>query len=360
MLLIVLALGCTEPAPPTRDTGPLASEPAPDTDSPKQPVEPPPLQLCINEVMASNTSSWLDDRGVATDWIELHNPGTADVPLGGWHLTDDEDEPFRHPLPDTLVVPAGGYLLLYADGDPLGGDLHLPFQLAADGEEVGLYRDDGEGELIAFDVQQPDVSIARQPDCCADATTCAGVALTSTPGLSNATALVNEDLVPAGSAWRYHASATPPPVDWHTLAFDDTGWPGGVGFLGFGDPHVSTIIPWGTDPAARITAFQFRHVFTVEDPSDIVRLYVDLARDDGAAVYLNEVEVVWSNLPLGPLEQGTLASAPIEVAEADYERFLIPRGLLVEGTNVLAVDVRQVSVSSADLGFDLALVAERP
>src|SRR3546814_14474560 len=81
-------------------------------------------------------------------------------------------------------------------------------------------------------------------------------------------------------------------------------------------------------------------------------------RDDGAIVYLNGVEVVRTNLPPGVITVGTYASAGVWGAEEQtYSTFDVPAGLLVEGTNVLAVSVHNESRSSSALSFDASLVA---
>jgi len=42
----------------------------------------------INEFLANNnTTTFLDDNNVRTDWIEIKNPGSSAVDLTGWHLT---------------------------------------------------------------------------------------------------------------------------------------------------------------------------------------------------------------------------------------------------------------------------------
>ena len=87
-------------------------------DTPTEPEEIARLtQLCINEFMADNNSSWLDDQGVASDWVELHNPTSESVSLFGFFLSNDEDDPFTHRLDDDLRIEAGEYLVnVYSRG----------------------------------------------------------------------------------------------------------------------------------------------------------------------------------------------------------------------------------------------------
>lgn len=121
--------------------------------------------VCINEFMAANSLTIPDDTGAYPDWIELHNLTDEDVELAGWGISDDLDDPFVHTLGDALFVPAGGYLLLWADGLPDLGDRHLGFRLSSDGEELGLYRPSGQAvNTLVYDSQVTDWSAARMPD----------------------------------------------------------------------------------------------------------------------------------------------------------------------------------------------------
>jgi hypothetical protein len=51
------------------------------------------------------------------DWIELKNNGGTAADIGGWHLTDELDEPEKWTFPAGTSIPAGGYLVwLAAEG----------------------------------------------------------------------------------------------------------------------------------------------------------------------------------------------------------------------------------------------------
>ncbi len=132
--------------------------------------------VALNEFLASNQNGLVDDSGGTPDWIELLNKSGSDVSLDGWFVSDDTEDPRRHGL-DGLTVPADGLLLLYGSGDTSIGEAHLPFRLRMDGEEVVLSNPDGIVDAIAYDAQEPDVSMARVPDGTGD-----WVAATPTPG----------------------------------------------------------------------------------------------------------------------------------------------------------------------------------
>ena len=157
------------------------------SDDTSTPVATAPidLQLCINELVADNATGWTDETGALVDWIELHNPTDGEVSLDGWYLTDDSEDRFAHPL-GGLSIPARGFAVFAADAQPAKGPLHLSFGLDQAGEVVGLFREDGAGELIAYGQTIEDFAWARSPDCCADVVGCMHESWLGSPGASNA------------------------------------------------------------------------------------------------------------------------------------------------------------------------------
>ncbi len=145
------------------------------------------IPLAINEFMASNSSTIADPQGDYDDWVEIYNYGDAPIDLAGMYLTDRLDEPMRWQVPrsasQSTVVPPGGYLLIWLDGDTDAPGLHASFSLAADGEAIALFAPDGTTLVdgITFAEQRPDVSYGRSPD----GTGPFGYMLTPTPGATN-------------------------------------------------------------------------------------------------------------------------------------------------------------------------------
>ncbi|HZO86648.1 MAG TPA: hypothetical protein VFC26_15625, partial [Verrucomicrobiae bacterium] len=160
-------------------------------------------------------------------------------------------------------------------------------------------------------------------------------------------------ILPAGSAWRYSADGTDQGTAWRSVSFNDAIWNTGPAQLGFGDGDEVTMLTPGI-----VTAY-FRHAFQSQ-LSGVSSLTVRLLRDDGAVVYINGVEVFRNNMPAGPVSYTTLATAAVGGAEESTEFIVaqIDPNVLVQGVNVVAVEVHQVTVSSGDLSFDLELIAE--
>ncbi len=97
--------------------------------------------LVINELMASNTGANADEHGDFDDWVEIANVGSSPIDLGGLGLTDHWEGVSDYVFPDTSLNP-GEYLVVWADDESGEGDLHAPFKLDGDGEDVYLIDND--------------------------------------------------------------------------------------------------------------------------------------------------------------------------------------------------------------------------
>jgi spore coat protein CotH len=126
--------------------------------------QPPPLY--INELMAINTHTVEDEHSDHDDWIELHNAGTEAIDLGGMCFSNNVGLTAQYTMPAGIIVPAGGYVVLWADGDGAGS--HLDFKLSGAGEYVGLFDSQARYyapiDAVYYDPQTPDVSWGRFPD----------------------------------------------------------------------------------------------------------------------------------------------------------------------------------------------------
>jgi len=64
--------------------------------------------VVVNEVMAN---SGITEQ----DWIELHNRSTEPVDISGWFLSDSASDYAKYRIPNSTVIPAGGYVTFYED-----------------------------------------------------------------------------------------------------------------------------------------------------------------------------------------------------------------------------------------------------
>jgi hypothetical protein len=168
-----------------------------------------------------------------------------------------------------------------------------------------------------------------------------------------------EPIVPARSVWKYLANGQDLGTAWRSPTYNDNDWPSGPGPFGYGDGDEATVVPCGPNApncgGAKYPTTYYRHAFQVADPSEHDLLRVRIQRDDGAAVYLNGVEIARSNLPAN----ATYDTLALEVVggseESEFFSFEVDPTLLRAGENVLAVEIHQQSLNSSDTSFDLTL-----
>lgn len=179
------------------------------------PAALPLAAVRLNEVVAWNASGLRDETGLLQDWLELYNPGTSPVDLGGWHLSDDRQLPAKWTFP-AVAIPAQGYLVVFASGQNravAGQALHANFKL-----------NKGGGSLALCNPQLQEVSaLPNLPKLASDQAYGPGLGNTRTPRSLSAANV--QWLVPGGpvaSAWQGGA------------AFDDATWNRGTWALGFG------------------------------------------------------------------------------------------------------------------------------
>jgi hypothetical protein len=131
----------------------------------------PPVNVFINEWMAQNSTTLADPvDGQFEDWIELYNAGNDPVDLGDYYMTDTLTNKTKWKIPDNTIIPAHGFLLVWADNENnqnngTNADRHANFAFSAGGEEIGLFTDSGlQVDAVVFGPQLNDVSQGRYPD----------------------------------------------------------------------------------------------------------------------------------------------------------------------------------------------------
>src|SRR3990172_1713404 len=165
-------------------------------------------------------------------------------------------------------------------------------------------------------------------------------------------------LVPAGAVWKYLDDGSNQGTAWRAPGFDDSTWKSGPAQLGYGDGDEATVVSYGPNSSAKYLTTYFRRAFSAANPVAFVSVTLRLLRDDGAVVYMNGVEVFRSNMPSGTISYTTPATLPIGGGdESTYVTTSLSPGVLVAGTNVIAVEVHQANGTSSDLTFNLELVA---
>jgi hypothetical protein len=83
--------------------------------------------LYINEVLISNTSNLIDENFEADAWVEIYNPNSFQVNLGGYTFSTLGGDSYTvlNSLPWETTVAGEGFLLFWLDGDMEQGGHHL-------------------------------------------------------------------------------------------------------------------------------------------------------------------------------------------------------------------------------------------
>lgn len=161
-------------------------------------------------------------------------------------------------------------------------------------------------------------------------------------------------LIEKGKNWQYFDLGLAPDSDWTSVAFNDSGWNSGNAQLGYGDGDEQTVLNFGGNPGNKFITSYFRHSFSIADTVGFQDLKAGILFDDGVAVYLNGQELYRNNLPGGVINYGSFALQAIPT-ENVFTSFVIPKGIVKPGLNVIAVEVHQVSPQSSDISFDFEL-----
>jgi PKD repeat protein len=165
-------------------------------------------------------------------------------------------------------------------------------------------------------------------------------------------------LIPYNGNWQYkdnNSDQNTTNPTWKTAPTLTPAWATGNAELGYGDGDEATIISFGANAANKHITTYFRKVFSVANAASISALELNMEIDDGAIAYLNGSEIARYNMPTGIVAHNTLATTSIEDQITTYTN--IPASLLINGNNVLAIEVHQGSAGSSDLSMNAELKA---
>jgi hypothetical protein len=176
----------------------------------------------------------------------------------------------------------------------------------------------------------------------------------------------SDDFILMGSAgtlvpWKYLVTTTDQGAAWRgTPGFAETGWLTGNTEMGYGDADEVTPIEDNATPGVPATASDrnittyFRKSFTVNNPAQYSGFTINLLRDDGAVVYINGTEIARPNMPALPtaITWSTLALAS---NENTLDTIPVPASVIVNGTNIIAVEIHQNLATSSDISFNCSI-----
>ena len=143
------------------------------------------MPLKVNEVSAGN-SVFINDHFKKNDWIELYNNTDTDLDAAGLYVSDNIKSPNKYQIPTgpelNTVVPAHGFLVLWADKLEDLTQLHTTFKLSNSDEQLVVITSSLEfvennaaffeqhpdiryfSDALLYDAHAGDQSVGRYPD----------------------------------------------------------------------------------------------------------------------------------------------------------------------------------------------------
>ncbi|MCD6392174.1 MAG: lamin tail domain-containing protein, partial [Planctomycetes bacterium] len=351
-------------------------------------AQPDPITIQIGQI-DYNPISYNQDH----EFIELHNPNAIAVDISGWKLTEAVEHTF---LPGT-VIPAGQSMYVSPNAaafrtriaNPTGGQGHFvqgnyKGHLSSWGETIVLLdRSDRQVDSLTYQgspgnaqryLRISEIMYHPTEDPQYDAGQYEYIELKNigpvpleTAGLEFTKGITYSfgssgdpditELVSITNAWKYEDSGTDLGTEWRQPDYiEGPTWSQGEAL--FFVEQAAMPEPKNTPVTPGLITYYFRtHFFLEADPDvDNINLWVRTIIDDGAVIYINGDEAMRLGMPDGDVSYSTLTDRSVN--DAQYEGpFVIPTTSLVQGDNVIAVEVHQVAANNIDVVFGLMLSA---
>ncbi|HUU93619.1 MAG TPA: lamin tail domain-containing protein, partial [Phycisphaerae bacterium] len=330
-----------------------------------EPMEP---RLLLDSVIFNEIHYDPDIKTEPAEFVELHNTTADPIDLSHWTISDGIEFEF----PETTILPGYGYVVVAENPATIlakyGVTAYGPFvgQLENDGELLVL-RDDAGAKVdeVDYGAGFPWPTVGEAPGY--------SIELIN-PALDNDLAgswrpsaggsFTPETLISDGEEWMYVRGITEPSPgnEWRQIGFAETGWNPATLAIGYCEPpdKFDFIETFLSDMRGGYTTVYLRKEFTVTDPGAVTALELQTQYDDGVNVWINGtytgcgLNVGGENIPY----DGTAAQGL-----SDNTEFVIntlatpaPSSYLVAGTNVIAVQLLNISLAgSSDAFFDCLL-----
>ena len=301
------------------------------------------------------------DKTQFSEFIELYNNTDAAIDLSGWQLENAVE--FR--IPDGTSIAARSYLVVAQDpataNNAFGLESLGPWsgQLRNSGETIEL-RNSSNDIVDEVDYQRgfPWPTVGDEPGH--------SIELIN-PNLENdkggnwrRARTVEEGPSPilfeAGSRWEFfpgEQAPSSPATAWREPDFDDEPWVSRRLPVGYGDDHVQTEL---TTMRGNFSTVYFRRRFEIDDLASVQQLVFRAQFDDGINVFINGQNVVSENVSSVNASHTATAIRALENLEFVQFNLTNPSDYLVEGTNVIAVQLLNASLNgSSDAWFDAEL-----
>ena len=320
------------------------------------------------------------------DYIELYNPDSLPIDLGGLYLTDNPVE-FAHqvesfPTSAELLkfkplnfidpgqfdgdLPVGACAFFIADGAASQTNGHLTFKLSPHQGQIALYGSDYQIiDQVLYGPQSTDISEGRTP-LGSDSYLFNDIPTRGLENIGQVTATVGNDtwttLFDFNKSWYYNQTQNLDGQPWMNQVYStETTWPQGPGLLYDEDNVPTNLRGTALTVATGRYTFYFRTHFTYTGMPDAnTHLYISFYVDDGAVLYLNGHELTRAHFSSHPAPEPIYYTTTATNHEFALEtRLEIPMTYLQNGDNVFAVEVHQSDTNSSDVVWGGKLEAKQ-
>ncbi|MBN2111887.1 hypothetical protein JW707_02180 [Candidatus Woesearchaeota archaeon] len=158
------------------------------------------------------------------------------------------------------------------------------------------------------------------------------------------------------SEWKYNDSDINFPDSWVNPAYNDSNWPSGDAYLGYNESLITTVLDYtanGHTIDNKTITYYFRKHFTINNLSALDLLEFNIDYDDGYVAYLNGYHLVNStgsstdHNTYVPYHESSIGDLPSQWGS--YTLTAGDKSHLVEGDNVIAVEIHQCVPNSTDI-----------
>ena len=305
-----------------------------------------------------------DIKTELVEFIELHNTGNQTVDLSGWTL----ENAINYIFPDDSFLASGSYIVISHQPNQFkkkfGTQALGPWsgKLDNDGERIELRSSDGTlVDRVRYRMGFPWPIVGDSPGYSIELI---HPDLDNNDGHNWKPSVLGDisnkanRLIRKGSMWKYlkgKKEASTPRSAWRKSEFNETSWLNGSAPIGYGEGFMKKTLG---DMRNNYTSVFFRKKFSITDTKKIGSLLLSIQFDDGFNAWINGRHIASSNMSTKEPRFNSNANSAIE--ELNFVDFDLssPAGYLVEGENVLAIQVHNASIGgSSDFFFDSELTA---
>src|SRR6186997_1846949 len=104
-------------------------------------------------------------------------------------------------------------------------------------------------------------------------------------------------LINYNSSWKYLDNGSNQGTGWRATSFNDASWATGTAAFGYGTSGITTTVSFGGNSKKKNITTYFRKTISIADAGLFSNFTLNLKRDDGDVVYINNTERYRSNMP---------------------------------------------------------------